>query len=268
MKFTKAFSLGVVLATAFTVTTAAPISTTIAARDARYVALARSFEELDARDPFNFGSFFQKIAPFAKPFVAQIPKVGGFLSKFFKRDGTVDEDLLKDFLVAEALAGRGDIAVRSLAEDLVARDPFNFGSFFQKIAPFAKPFVAQIPKVGGFLSKFFRRDGTVDEELLNDWLTAQTLAARGDIAARSLAEDLVARDPFNFGSFFQAVAPFAKPFVAKIPKVGGFLSKFFKRDGTVDEDLVNDFIAALSRRDTADDEAAWNDIVKAIVDAQ
>jgi len=305
MKFTNALSLGVVFATAFTVTTAAPISTSIAARDAHYVAMARSIQELDARDPFSFGNFFKAIAPFAKPFVAKIPKVGGFLSKFLKRDGTVDEDLLKDFLVAEALAGRGDIAARSLAEDLVARDPFSFGNFFKAIAPIAKPFVAKIPKVGGILSKFFKRDGTVDEDLLKDFLVAEALAGRGDIAARSLSEDLEARDPFSFGSFFKAIAPIAKPFIEKIPKVGGILSKFFKRDGTIDEELLNDFITealasrsvvarssfprgedlndddvagliaelvadlkpAVSRRDTAGAEA-WNDFVNAIVDAQ
>jgi len=244
MKFTNAFSLGVVFATTLSVTTAAPISTSIAARDARYVAVARSIEELDARDPFSFGNFFKAIAPIAKPFVAKIPKVGGILSKFFRRDGTVDEDLLNDFLVAQALAGQGDVAARSLAEDLVARDPFSFGNFFKAIAPIAKPFVAKIPKVGGFLSKFLKRDGTVDEELLNDFLVAQALAGQSDVAARSLSGDIVARDPFSFGNFFKAIAPIAKPFVAKIPKVGGILSKFFKRDGTIDEDLLNDFLVA------------------------
>lgn len=269
MKFANALSLGVVFATAFTVTTAAPISTSIAARDAHYVAMARSIQELDARDPFSFGNFFKAIAPIAKPFVAKIPKVGGFLSKFLKRDGTVDEDLLRDFLVAEALAGRGDIAARSLAEDLVARDPFSFGNFFKAIAPIAKPFVAKIPKVGGILSKFFKRDGTVDEELLNDWLVAQALAGQSGVAARSLSEDLEARDPFSFGNFFKAIAPIAKPFVEKIPKVGGILSKFFKRDGTIDEELLNDFIAqALASRSVvarSSDEAADELIASALI---
>jgi len=270
MKFINSLSLGVAFATVFTVTTAAPISTSIAARDARYVAMARSIEELDARDPFSFGSFFKAIAPIAKPFVAKIPKVGGFLSKFLKRDGTVDEDLLKDFLVAEALAGRGDIAARSLAEDLVARDPFSFGSFFKAIAPIAKPFVAKIPKVGGILSKFFKRDGTVDEELLNDWLVAQALAGQSGVAARSLSADLEARDPFSFGNFFKAIAPIAKPFVEKIPKVGGFLSKFFKRDGTIDEELLNDFIVsqALASRSVvarSSDETADELIASALI---
>jgi hypothetical protein len=266
MKFTNVFSLGVVIATAFTVTTAAPISSSIAAREAHYAAIARSFEELDARDPFNIGGFFKAVAPFAKPFVAKIPKVGGFLSKFFRRDGSLDEELLNDFLVAQALADQNKVAARSLElEDLVARDPFDFGGLFKAVAPFAKPFVQKIPKVGGFLSKFFRRDGTIDEELLNDFIAAQALASRSNVAARSLEiDDLVARDPFNFGGFIKAVAPFAKPFVAKIPKVGGFLSKFFRRDGSLDEELLNDFlvsqalaaenrVAARSTEDTVND---------------
>ena len=94
--------------------------------------------------------------------------------------------------------------------------------------------------------------------------------AGSDVAARGLD----AREPFDWGSAFKAIAPIAKPFVAKIPKVGGFLSSFFKRDGmplltsrlalsliriegSLDEELFADFLkASLSRRDQVDDGAS------------
>jgi len=300
MKFTSAFSVGIVFASALTATTALPVNNELFARDPVAVAFARSFDaELQGRSPFDWGSLFTALKPIAKPWVAKIPKVGGFLSQFFKRDGSLDEELLARFLGA----GEADVAARSF-EELDARAPFSFGSLFKILKPLAKPFVAKIPHVGGFLSRFFKRDDGEDD-LLGELLYARHLA-RSEVIARTPEEaidafanalladlegdnsvvrraltEIDAREPFvippgvidavikNAPAIIKTVAPIAKKVVNKVKK---FFKKLFRRD-TTDADvdsLVADLFSGLSRRDAevADAEVAWNDFVKALNAAQ
>jgi hypothetical protein len=98
---------------------------------------ARSFHELDARDPF-FGKLFRIVRPFIKP-------VASAIGKFIKREVS-DDELLEELL---QLASENTVAARSFHE-LDARDPF-LGRLFRVVRPFIKP-------VASALGKFIKRE--------------------------------------------------------------------------------------------------------------
>jgi hypothetical protein len=175
MKFINAFSFCVVLASSLAVVTALPIEPAAIVARQPYLQVARSFDELDARDPFKIPGFLKDIA---RPLVAKIPHVGGFLSGLFRRD--LDDELLTALLTTRSPNDAEDAIVNALfgdldrrdAYELDAREPFvippqlidlaikNAPSIIKAVAPLASKAVKGIKK---FFKKLFRRGDLSNE---------------------------------------------------------------------------------------------------------
>jgi len=235
MKFSNVLPVGLVLASALTATTALPVDHTLIAREPAVAYYARSFHELEAREPFSWGSIgkiFNAIKPLAKPFVKKIPHVGGFLSNFFKRDGGADDDDLAELFYARHLA----------STELVARTPE------EAVDAFANALLADL-----------QSDNSVVRRSLEE------LEAREPFTIPPGVIDAVVK---NGPAIIKAATPFVKKAASTIKS---WFSRLFRRDGLSDGDvseLLADLVSGVSRRaEDADAEAAWNDLVKAFNDS-